>query len=119
MLGDLLAPVYSPAHRVSRLYVVAQFHGRSGVPTIGPRNVLVGNSASKHPTRHLDPMSHRGEDFSTGVCSTDFGRENLTSEVRKCLVRERLCGHRKPIRGTNSGARVQPGGVGIKERKRV
>jgi hypothetical protein len=64
-------------------------------------------------------MSHCGEDFSAGVCGADLGRENLASKVAKCLVRERLCGRRESIRGTNSNACVELRGVRIKERKRV
>jgi hypothetical protein len=64
-------------------------------------------------------MSHCGENFSAGVCGADLGRENLASKVAKCLVRERLCGRRESIRGTNSNACVELRGVSIKERKRV
>jgi hypothetical protein len=64
-------------------------------------------------------MSYRGKHFSAGFGSVDLGRKYLAPEVSECLVRERFCVCRKPIRRANSGAGVQARGEGIEERKRV
>jgi hypothetical protein len=49
----------------------------------------------------------------------DLSHEYLASEISECLVRERLCAHRKPVRRANSDAGVQSCSVGIEERKRL
>jgi hypothetical protein len=81
------------------------------------QNVLLRNSAGKHASRHLDPMSHRGKYFSAGGSGADLGCEYLAPKVGKCLVRERFGAHRQSIRRTNASAGIQLGGVRIEERK--
>jgi hypothetical protein len=49
----------------------------------------------------------------------DLYQEYLAPEICECLVRERFCILRKPVRRPNSDAGVQPCSVGIEERKRV
>jgi len=70
------------------------------------RGFLLDNTTGKHTPGHLDSVSHRGKDSSARVSSMDLGHEYLAPEISKCLIRERLCAHCKPVRRANSDASI-------------